>query len=132
MAINGRAQEAAIRAVDAINSHLAVLTDKYERNRMQREFMAVRLNSIITDIKAMTANEMGIVASKLKEAKPKNDAEAGRIKDIRTTALKSFEANQKMSVLYMERILRKLFDWRDLQKTVPLRRLIFMKDKWKS
>jgi len=108
-------QDAAIRAVDAMNSHLAILTDKFERNRMQREFMAVRLNSIIVDIKAMTSKEMGVVDSKIREAKPKNDAEAGRIKEIRTAALKSFEANQKMSVLYMERILRKLFDWRDLQ-----------------
>jgi uracil-DNA glycosylase len=72
-------QDAAIRAVEAINSHIAVLTDKYERNRMQREFMAVRLNSIITDIKAMTSKEMGVVESKIKDSKPKNDAEAGRL-----------------------------------------------------
>ena len=36
-------QEAAIRAVDAMNAQLSILTDKYERNRMQKEFMSVRL-----------------------------------------------------------------------------------------
>lgn len=108
-------QEAAVRAVDAMNAQLTILTDKYERNRMQKEFMSVRLNSIVTDIKNMTSKEMGVVQGKIKDAKPKNDAEAGRIKEIRTAAYNAFEKNQKMSVLYMERILKKLFDWRDLQ-----------------
>ena len=108
-------QEAAIRAVDAMNSQLAILTDKYERNRMQKEFMSVRLNSVITDIKNMTTKEMSITQEKIRGAKPKNDAEAGKVKELRTAAYAAFEVHQKMSVLYMERILKKLFDWRDLQ-----------------
>lgn len=110
-------QIASIRALDALGSYLAVLTNKYERNRMHKEFMSVRLNSILSDIQTMTSKEMSIVNSKLNESKPKSDDEAGRIKSIRLNSQKSFEAHQKMSVLYMERILRKIFDWRDLQDT---------------
>lgn len=110
-------QASAFRAIDAMTAHLSILSDKFERNRMQKEFMSVRLNSVISDMHLMVKNELSVVANKLSDARPKNDTEAKGIKEIRLKAQKIFEPRQKMSTLYMERILKKLHDWSDLQET---------------
>lgn len=110
-------QASAFRAIDTMTAHLSILSDKFERNRMQKEFMSVRLNSVISDMNLMVKNELSVVANKLSDARPKNDTEAKGIKEIRLNAQKIFEPRQKMSALYMERILKKLLDWSDLQET---------------
>jgi len=110
-------QGSVYRAVQAMKGHIGTLTDKFTRNRMQKEFMSVRLNEILGYINNLSKNEVDPIRTKMKKGDPKTDSDAAKVKTIRSQAYGTFKDHQKMGVLYLERILRKLYDWRDLQDT---------------
>lgn len=110
-------QENAMRAAKSMDSHLAILSQAYENNHMEREFMAARLNAISELLKRLTQEELAQISEQLRAARPQNDADSApeRLKVLRGSALNKATGNQKLSVLILERLLRKLYDWRDLQ-----------------
>ena len=113
-------QSAAVRAGRAMKLHLKTLTDAYEQNDMAREFMAVRLGRIADLLKHLTEALHTEIAVQVRQARPRTaaDAQEGRLKEIRTKAHSKFKDNQKLADLNCERILRKMYDWRDLQTTL--------------
>ncbi|HLX63652.1 MAG TPA: hypothetical protein VKX17_20445 [Planctomycetota bacterium] len=112
-------QENAIRAARAMSSQLAIIAEAYENNHMQREFMAARLNEIAELLKRLNEKEHLEISTRLREARPQTDADSApeRLKSLRSTALSRCAADQKIAVLILERLLRKTYDWRDLQTT---------------
>ncbi len=112
-------QSLSIRAARAMNMHLRDLTSIYEQNDMHREFMSARLNDIIANLQKVTDNFHREIDSKIRDARPRtaDEALAGPLKTRRNQAYKEFRDPQKYAVLYLERALKKLFDWRDLQIT---------------
>ena len=112
-------QENAMRAAKAMSTHLAVLTQAFENNHMEREFMAARLNEIAELLQRPIEKELIEINARLHEARPQSDADgaAERLKLLRAAALGKCANNQKMAVLLLERLLRKAYDWRDLQTT---------------
>ncbi len=115
----GEKQENAIRAAKAMSNHLAILEQAFENNHMEREFMAARLNEIADLLKRLISTEHADIGERLREAHPRNDADSApeRLKSNRDSALNKIAASQKMAVLILERLLRKAYDWRDLQTT---------------
>lgn len=120
-------QKKAIRAGVAADMHLRSIIDAYESNRMHLEFMAGRLGVIAKLMNELVENHHPNIDSALRKAIPRTDADAepNRLKALRTGALgeKSKAGintiqHQKMALLHLERILRKLFDWEDLQTTI--------------
>lgn len=120
-------QKKAIRAGVAADMHLRSIIDAYESNRMHLEFMAGRLGVIAKLMNELVENHHPNVDNALRKAIPRTDADAepSRLKALRTGALSekskagmSTVQHQKMALLYLERILRKLFDWEDLQTTI--------------
>ncbi|MCG3181514.1 MAG: hypothetical protein BIFFINMI_03910 [Phycisphaerae bacterium] len=121
------AQERAALAARTMEVHMTVLRDKYERNSMQVDFMAAKLN-VIADLLAELIDEqkghMVKVEAGLKKARPRTSAAADPkvLKAMRMAALDAVDDDgwnahdrQKMSVLIAQRIVMKVFDWRDLQ-----------------
>jgi len=111
-------QELAIRAAKSIESALVELTAQYEQNDMARELMAGRLAVITELLRQVTAVEHPAIASALESARPRTDADASRLRELRSAALARMANNQKLATLYLERMLKRLFDWRDLQTTL--------------
>ena len=112
-------QDVAMRAGTAMQMHMQSLVTQFTRNRMGRELMDRRLSVISKLIVRLAEQEHPAVKSGLRAAEPKIDADAleHRLKKLRTDALSKFINNQKMAVLVLQRALRKLYDWRDLQTT---------------
>jgi hypothetical protein len=113
-------QELAIRASRAMENYLLDLTEQYEKNGMQRDFMAGRLAVITELLRHVTGTEHPAIAEGLRRARPKTDADAApaRLKGLRGSQVKKFSPNQKLATLYLERLVKRLFDWRDLQTTL--------------
>ncbi len=110
-------QSMSIRASRSMQIFLQDITDKYTLNNMSREFMSVRLGVIKDCVNKVTKEYHPEVDKKIRGTKPRTAAESipGKLKTTRETAMKKFINEQKMALLYLERVLKKLFDWRDLQ-----------------
>lgn len=121
------AQDKSFLAARQIKFHLETLTEKYERNHMSRDFMAGRLSVIAELLGRVTDQEHAAIATQLEQARPKTAAEAepNRLKASRTSVLGTGQDNQKMAVLVLERMLRKLYDWRDLQNCTITTKLLY-------
>jgi len=119
-------QRGAFEAADAMEMHMQNLVEEYTSNRMEREFMAGRLSAIARYIRRLTGKEHPTIRSGLEQARPKTDvdAEETRLKAQRAKVLAKVKDRQKISVLIMERVLRKLYDWRDLQTASITARLL--------
>ncbi|MHC4915701.1 MAG: hypothetical protein ACYTGB_09430 [Planctomycetota bacterium] len=113
-------QDLAVRAAKAMENYLLDLTEQYEKNDMSRDFMAGRLAVIADLLRQVTATEHPAIVNGLRAARPKTDADAvpARLKGLRGSSLKKFTSNQKMATLHLERLVKRLFDWRDLQTTL--------------
>ncbi len=111
-------QEAAVRAATAMETALRELIQRYEQNDMAREFMAGRLAVITGLLHRVNAKEHPAIVSALDQARPRTDADAGRVKELRSSAVARCLDNQKLAVLCLQRLLERLFDWRDLQTTL--------------
>jgi len=113
-------QDLAIRASKAMEGYLLDLTTQYEKNGMQREFMAGRLAVITELLRHVTGTEHAAIADGLRRARPRTDADAAaaRLKGLRAAQVRSFAPKQKLATLYLERLVKRLFDWRDLQTTL--------------
>lgn len=111
------AQQKSFLAAQQIQFHLQTLTAKYERNHMDRDFMAGRLSVVAGLLDRLRNQEHRPVEEALRAARPKTEADAApqRLRSLRSTALAAAADRQKMAVLVLERMLRKLYDWRDLQ-----------------
>jgi hypothetical protein len=113
-------QELAIRAAQAMETCLRELAEQHEQNDMAREFMAGRLGVITELLRRVSEKDHRAIAEALAQARPKTDADAApeRLKGLRTDALARCADNQKLALLCLERLLLRLFDWRDLQTTL--------------
>jgi hypothetical protein len=113
-------QDLAIRASKAMETYLRDLIQEYEQNDMRSEFMAGRLGVITDLLRRVTDKEHPAISTGLERTRPKTDADAApeRQKQLRGAALKEFTNNQKLATLFLERILKRVFDWRDLQTTL--------------
>jgi hypothetical protein len=113
-------QDLATCASRAMEAYLRDLTEQYEQNDMAREFMAGRLGVIAELLRRVTETEHPAIAEGLRRARPKTDADAAppRLKQLRSDALAKFTDNQKLAALCLERLVKRLFDWRDLQTTL--------------
>ncbi len=113
-------QGMAIRAARAVRMQLADLTEKYTRNDMSKEFMSVRLGGIKDAINHVTSEIHPSIDRAVKGTRPQTAADSieGKLKQTRESAVSKFMDEQKRAVLYMEQMLKNLFDWRDLQVTV--------------
>lgn len=114
-------------AAQQIRYHLDVLTEKYERNHMARDFMASRLSVISGLLNRLMSDEHSKIAAGLGDARPRtaDEAQPARLKQTRDRIATAFEPNQKMAVLLLERMLRKLYDWRDLQVSTITTKLLY-------
>lgn len=110
-------QQKSFQAARQIRFHLQALTEKYERNHMGQDFMAARLSVVAQLLSQLLDQEHAPIAEGLAAARPRSatDAVPDRLKELRGGALGKFGNNQKMATLVLERMLRKLYDWRDLQ-----------------
>lgn len=110
-------QEAASRAAKAMEGHLQTLVRQYENNHMEQEFMAARVSQMAGMLKKILAEELAPVSSSLNSAYPKTQADAAeaKLKELRKAALGEMATHQKLAVLMLDRLVRKVFDWRDLQ-----------------
>ncbi len=113
-------QELAIRAAKAMEGYLHELAEQYEQNDMAREFMAGRLGVVTELLRRVTEKEHPAIESGLRQARPKTDADAAaeRLRQLRAAALAAFADNQKLALLHIEALVKRLFDWRDLQTTL--------------
>ncbi|MFT7639867.1 MAG: hypothetical protein ACI9G1_001605, partial [Pirellulaceae bacterium] len=121
------AQEKSFLAAKQIKFHLETLTEKYERNHMSRDFMSGRLSVIGELLNRLTVGEHAAIAANLEQARPKTatEAEPPRLKNARGQVLGDAQPKQKMAVLVLERMLRKLYDWRDLQNCTITTKLLY-------
>jgi hypothetical protein len=112
-------QRLSFRAGKAMRMHLQDLTAKYEQNDMAREFMAVRLGVVAENLAKVTESFHPSIDTSMRGAKPRTVADAveATLKKTRASAQGKFAGQQKLAVLHLERCLKKLFDWRDLQIT---------------
>jgi hypothetical protein len=112
-------QNLSIRACRAMDMFLRELVDTYEQNDMSREFMSVRLNVIGECASRVSSDLHPLVAKGIQDAAPRTAAEAApaALQAKRKQACEQFANSQKLALLYLERSLKKLFDWRDLQIT---------------
>jgi len=116
----GEKQEAAVRAAGAIEGFLRELCEQYEQNDMSREFMAGRLAAITDLLRRVNKEEHPRIAEGLQKSRAATAADAAEEKSAarRAAALAQIADHQKMAALLLERMLRHLFDWRDLQSAL--------------
>ncbi len=121
------AQEKSFQATSQIQFHLETLSEKYERNHMSRDFMSGRLSVIAQLLTRLQTQEQAAIKSAFEKARPKiaTEAEPNRLKATRTLAMQLSQNQQKMAVLVLERMLRKLYDWRDLQNCTITTKLLY-------
>ncbi len=110
-------QSASIRAARTMNAHLRDLINSYQQNEMEREFMSGRINDIVAHLRRVIDEFHREVDGKIREARPSTSQEAmpANLLASRREAHESFKDPQLYSLLHLERVLRRLFDWRDLQ-----------------
>ena len=120
------AQQRAFQAARQIRVHLQTLTDKFERNHMGQDFMAGRLSVVAELLVRLQEQEHAPIATSLQDARPQSAADVvpERLTKLRATALEQSHNHQKMAVLILERMLRKLYDWRDLQSAAITTKLL--------
>jgi hypothetical protein len=111
------AQRLSARAAERMKDLLLDLNREIERNRMPREVASGRLNRIGELLEQVLSTYHPPVLAALRGAVPRTDSEAApdRLKATRAAALAKCADDQKLAGLYLYRILRKLYDWRDLQ-----------------
>ncbi len=121
------AQQKSLVAARQIRFHLETLTEKYERNHMGQDFMANRLSVVKELLARLSDEEHPPIAAGLEQSRPKTAADAtpARVKSLRGAAVNDFVGHQKMGVLLLERMLRKLYDWRDLQNCTVSTKLLY-------
>jgi len=114
------AQQKAFAAARQIQFHFQALTEKYERNHMGPDFMAGRLAVIAQLLTRLLDQEHGPLGQDLAGARPRSAADAApeRLKMLRATALEKGKDHQKLATLILEQLLRRLYDWRDLQTCI--------------
>ena len=115
-------QDAVLRDVRELTRALDMLISQYERNDMQRAFMSGRVDNIRDYIRELEFR-VERAADGIEAAKPVTDADAqpdslydrrkGRLGDIDHAT--GFIRDQKMAALMVQRLLRRLYDWQDLQ-----------------
>lgn len=120
------AQQKSFAAARQIKFHFQALTEKYERNHMGQDFMAGRLSAIAELLSRLLDQEHAPIVEGLATARPRSAADAApdRLKSLRGDALGRFKDRQKMAVLVLERLLRRLYDWRDLQTCTVTAKLL--------
>jgi len=121
------AQQKAFAAAKQIQFHFRNLTAKYERNHMSDDFMAGRLSVIAQLLTRLLEQEHAPLAVYLAGARPRSAADAApeRLKTLRTAALSAGKDHQKLATLLLEQMLRRLYDWRDLQTCTVSTRLLY-------
>ncbi|MCE9529885.1 MAG: hypothetical protein K8T89_01895 [Planctomycetes bacterium] len=121
------AQQKAFAAARQIQFHFRNLTEKYERNHMGQDFMAARLSVVAQLLTRLLDQEHTPLAVELASARPRNAADAmpERLKSLRSTALSKGKDHQKMATLVLEQMLRRLYDWRDLQTSTVTTKLLY-------
>lgn len=121
------AQQKAFAAARQIQFHFQSLTEKYERNHMGPDFMAGRLSVIAQLLTRLLEQEHLPLSQELAGARPRNavDAAPERLKMLRSTALAKGKDHQKLATLVLEQMLRRLYDWRDLQTCTVSTRLLY-------
>lgn len=120
------AQQRAFAAARQIKFHFQALSEKYERNHMGQDFMAGRLSAVAELLNRLLEQEHAPIVDGLASARPRSAADAApdRLKSLRGDALNKVKDRQKMAVLVLERMLRKLYDWRDLQTCTVTSKLL--------
>ena len=109
-------QQSATRRNDAVQKWMTELKEHIERNHMNDAFMENRLAGI-EDLRRSAAEQLAITSSLLDAAHPKNsaDAQADRLLQTRLTALKKAAESQKLATVGFGGMLRRLYDWENLQ-----------------
>ncbi len=115
-------QDAVVRDVRELTRALETLISQYERNDMQRAFMSGRVANIRDYIRELE-DRVQRAADGIQAAEPVTDADAqpdplydrrkGQLGNIDHTT--GFIVDQKMAALLVQRLLRRLYDWQDLQ-----------------
>ena len=127
-------QQRSFVAARAMRHHLRVLDEKAARNDMQPDFMSARLGAITRLLNDLVRVHHAAVERALRRARPKTGADAlpKRLQALRRSALSDKAADgwsgrdrQKMSVLVLERLLRKVLDWFDLQTCIVTTKLMY-------
>ncbi|MFO7898192.1 MAG: hypothetical protein R6V58_03925 [Planctomycetota bacterium] len=118
-----RKQDAASRGVKAIDRALEYLVRQYQRNGMQKEFMSGRVANISEYVTALSSSRIPKVLSGIEKAKPVTDVDMqpenlagrrrGQLGELDHST--GFIRDQKMACLILQRLLRRLYDWQDLQ-----------------
>jgi hypothetical protein len=110
-------QNLSIRAARAMNLFMQELVQTYEQNDMSREFMSVRLNGIGEAVNKVTEEYHPKVGGIMRGAVPRTTEEAtpAALSARRKAACSQMADPQKLALLHLERAIKKLFDWRDLQ-----------------
>lgn len=111
------AQTASNRAALRIKDLMQDLAREIGRNRMAKETATGRLNVIGALVDQVNRVHHPQAMSTLRSAAPRTEAEAAtdQLRTRRTDALKAAHDDQKLAALILYRVLRKLYDWRDLQ-----------------
>jgi len=109
-------QELAARAAAAVQRWLSDLDEHIARNRMDDAFMKSRL-AVIEDLRRGAEEQISSARAVLAKAHPKDSAEAEptRLKTSRIQALKQASEPQRMAAVGLGRLLRKMYDWENLQ-----------------
>jgi hypothetical protein len=109
-------QEVAARATAAVRRWLSDLDEHIARNRMDDAFMKTRL-AVIEDLRRGAEEQISSARAILDKAHPKDAAEAepGRLKTTRIQALKQASEPQRLAAVGLGRLLRKMYDWENLQ-----------------
>ncbi len=123
-------QNGAEQSARKMASLMAELTASYETNHLEHEFMANRLKQItelLNKVTGSAGSELSKISDVLRKARPAGSADevAERLKASRGNAAGAIKDGQKLTVLYLERIISKAYDWRDLQSTTIETTLLF-------
>ena len=119
------AQETAGRANEAVKRWMDELKEHLQRNRMQDALMEQRLVAI-EDLRAGFTEQMVLARDPLNAAHPKTSAAAqpDRLVPTRVAALKQATDRQKLATVGFGRMLRKLYDWENLQTALVNTKLL--------
>ena len=117
-ALSRRASQAVKRWLDELSGHI-------KRNRMDDAFMRNRL-AVIEDLRSGAHRELSAAVAVLEKAHPRNAAEAedARLKATRLEALGKAADRQKLATIGLGRMLRKMYDWENLQTALLNTRLL--------
>ncbi len=118
-------EESAGRASEAIKRWMGELKEHLVRNRMQDALMEHRLAGI-EDLRAGAAEQLALARDLLNAAHPKNSSEAqpDRLLQTRQSALKQAGEPMRLATVGFGRMLRKLYDWENLQTALVNTKLL--------